>query len=242
MCGRYSDSQIPKQLRESKFPRAETHVLFTPRYNIAPTQKASVELVEEGQLVCKKMSWGLFPVWSNAPIINAKQETILTKPTFNKSFEKRRCLVPADGFYEWKRFEGGKIPHRFMLNDGKPFYFAGLWDVSFKNNEFVETFLIVTTSANEIASPVHNRMPVIVQPEFYDTWLDPETSLDVATLVLQKNANDGLNIFPVSSLVNFVRNDSPECMTPATADLAIPGDAQPSINKGQQLRSDFFLN
>jgi putative SOS response-associated peptidase YedK len=205
----------------------ETDLLFSPRYNIAPTQKATVEIVENGRLIAKKMSWGFLPKWSKAPIINAQEETIATKPTFKTALVSQRCLIPADGFYEWKNDGGRKIPMRFVLGDGEPFYFAGIWDKFKKpvkplDDLFaaaqpaeptkVETFLILTTSANAIASPIHNRMPVILKPEMCDEWLDPNSSAEVLTYVLHHPRNDELRCFAVSPLVNNVRNESAECL------------------------------
>lgn len=229
MCGRYSDSRIPKHLRESRFPRVEVD-LFSPRYNVAPTQKAIVELVENGRLVEKKMVWGFLPKWAKQPIINAQEESIATKPTFKNALMSHRCLVRADGFYEWKNEGGRKTPMRFVLRDGEPFYFAGIWDTFTKpikppddlfasaqqnEPEKTQTFLILTTEANEIARPVHARMPVIVKPEFCDAWLDPASGPEIISDVLRHPRNDELQCFPVSSLVNTVRNDCADCLNPA---------------------------
>jgi putative SOS response-associated peptidase YedK len=228
MCGRYSDSRIPKKLRESKFPREVVDLsLFSPRYNLAPTQKASVELVENGKLIEKRMVWGFIPKWSKGPIINAQQETVETKPTFKTALVTQRCLIRADGFYEWKNDGGRKTPMRFVMGDGEPFYFAGIWEkftkpVKPSDDLFaaeekqgpteIETFLILTTNANEVVHSVHTRMPVIVKPDLCDAWIDPESSPVVLSNVLQHPANGDLTYFPVSPLVNSVRNESIQCI------------------------------
>jgi putative SOS response-associated peptidase YedK len=177
------------------------------------------------------MHWGFLPKWSQGPIVNAQQETIAGKPTFEKAFAARRCLIPADGFYEWKRDGGQKIPMRFVLPGGDTFYFAGIWDEFAKPargaNEgdlfarpvieeapAIEGFLILTTSANDVVLPVHNRMPVIVRPEFYDAWLDPVTSEDSLGGVLAHPRNDELTAYRVSSVVNNARNETADCVAP----------------------------
>lgn len=202
---------------------------FSPRYNVAPTQKVKVELVENGRLCEREMAWGFLPKWATAPIINAQQETISTKPTFKNSFASHRCLIRADGFYEWKRTGGVKIPHRFVLKDGGSFYFAGIWDRFTKSarpepiadlfaapaaNEPTEFdgFLILTTSANDVTRPIHNRMPVIVKPGMCDAWIDPASSPDILNDVLQHPRNDELTVYEVSPLVNNARNESAACI------------------------------
>jgi putative SOS response-associated peptidase YedK len=206
-------------------------LLFQPRYNVAPTQKMNVEVVENGRLYEKEMTWGFLPKWATAPIINAQQETIASKPTFKNSFLTHRCLVRADGFYEWKKTGGGKVPMRFVLKDGEPFYFAGIWDhlkraprpepaadlfaapAASEPNEF-DGFLILTTAANEVARPIHNRMPVIVRPEMCDAWLDPQSPPDVLKEIVEHPRNDELTVYEVSPLVNNVRNERAECVAP----------------------------
>ncbi len=204
---------------------------FSPRYNVAPTQKMRVELVENNLLVEKEMTWGFLPKWATAPIINAQQETISTKPTFKNSFLSHRCLIRADGFYEWKRNGGIKIPHRFVLKDGEPFYFAGIWDhfkkaprpepvadmfaapAASEPTEF-DGFLILTTPANDVTRPIHHRMPVIVRPEFCDAWLDPKSTPEILDDVVQHPRNDELSVYEVSSLVNKATNEIAECVEP----------------------------
>jgi putative SOS response-associated peptidase YedK len=230
MCGRYSDSRIPKHLRKSRFPRVTMDLVFSPRYNVAPTQKVKVELVENGQLFEKEMTWGFLPKWATAPIINAQQETIATKPTFKNSFVSHRCLIRADGFYEWKRNGDLKIPHRFVLKDGESFYFAGIWD-RFKKAKRPEQpigdlfaappveeptefdgFLVLTTVANDVTRPIHNRMPVIVRPENCDDWLDPETSEGKLKEIVEHPLNDELSVYEVSPVVNNAKNERAECI------------------------------
>ena len=232
MCGRYTLSRDEKRRIETRFAeQGIAEFTFSPRYNVAPTQRAPVLLVEHGRLVEREMTWGFLPVWSKAPIINAHQETLAQKPTFRKAFAERRCLIPADGFYEWRNDGGRKMPMRFVLRNREGFFFAGLWERHVKPvpegetivNDFddepppsrtVDTFLIITTAANDVVRPVHNRMPVILQPNHSDWWLNPEPTSETAAMALGHPRNDDLTAYPVSPMVNNARNDSPECIKP----------------------------
>jgi putative SOS response-associated peptidase YedK len=231
VCGRYSDARARRYLIRSRLPRCEIDLFFAPRYNIAPTQKASVLTVENGLLTEKRMVWGFLPKWAKAPIINAQQETIATKPTFKDAAKSQRCLIPADGFYEWKSEGGRKVPMRFVLGEEEQFYFAGIWErfvtkpvqtegdlfnppQTTEASEF-DAFLILTTAANSAVQPVHTRMPVIVTEELCDGWLDPSCPLEAVSHVFEAPDNARLRFFPINPLVNNVRNDSPECLRPA---------------------------
>ncbi len=231
MCGRYTLTELREQF-VSQFGSVEVEELaFTPRFNIAPTQRAPVLRVLDRRLEVIPMGWGFLPKWSHSPIINAMQETLADKPTFKDAFMHRRCLVPADGFFEWQKTQGRKLPVRFVLPTRAVFYFAGLWDTfahpksaatqkdlfpatDAVSNDRLLTFLIITTPANDIVRPVHTRMPVIVRPEVADTWLDPVADLSTLNSVLRHPRNDELVSYTVSPLVNNVRNDSPQCIVP----------------------------
>jgi putative SOS response-associated peptidase YedK len=230
MCGRYTNSRDEERRVESRFAeRGIAEFTFSPRYNVAPTQRAPVLLVENDRLVEREMTWGFMPKWSKAPIINAKQETLGEKPTFRKAFAERRCLIPADGFYEWRSDGGRKMPVRFVLKSWKPFFFAGLWEryvrpvaegetvVNDLDDEppptrTVDTFLIITTGANSVVWPVHDRMPVILQPTHYDWWLEPKPTVDMAAMALGHPCNDDLTCYPVSPVVNNARHENPDCI------------------------------
>lgn len=172
MCGRYRLTRADG-LAE-KFD-AELTEEFHPRYNIAPTQPVAVVRGSGARRVIASMRWGLIPNWAKDPSmaqINARSETVLEKPAFKESFESWRCLIPADGFYEWKRIGGTKQPFHFGMNDDSLFAFAGIWD-SWKSpvDALIESCAILTTTPNELVNDLHDRMPVILRPEDYDEWL-----------------------------------------------------------------------
>ncbi|MDB6058913.1 MAG: hypothetical protein JWO95_2757 [Verrucomicrobiales bacterium] len=171
MCGRYTLTK--KQLRfASRFSTEELQIFLKERYNIAPTQTVPLIHIVGGKLVTEEIRWGLQPVWSKAPIINAQCEGILNKPTFRQSVLQRRCLMPADGFYEWQ----GKTPFHFTFPGREPFYFGGIVDTwTTPDKSPIQCCSIITTAANEVVSPFHKRMPFILAPADYDIWLDPAT-------------------------------------------------------------------
>jgi putative SOS response-associated peptidase YedK len=199
---------------------------LTPRYNIAPTQVVPVVRIgaqgEHREVAL--MKWGLIPSWAKDAkignrMINARAETAVEKPAFRGAFKKRRCLVPADGFYEWMKAENGrKIPHLIRRRDGKPLAFAGLWETWHDQSaqQPIETFTILTTRANEVVRPIHDRMPVIVSPCDYETWLDVhEQDAEKLAEILKPAPAAELVAFPVSSRVNSPANDDAECVKKA---------------------------
>lgn len=222
MCGRYVLTAPGAVL-------AELFALPAPlelaaRYNIAPTQAVPiVRLDPTGARELAFAQWGLVPFWAKERaignrLINARAETLAEKPSFRDSFKKRRCLIPADGFYEWRKVEGGKQPYLLRLRGGAPFGFAGLWS-SWKDRESGETLescAIVTTRPNELAATVHDRMPVILPHERHATWLDT-TETDPAPLseLLAPYPADEMEAFPVSRRVNNPRIDEPSLIEPA---------------------------
>jgi len=199
---------------------------FSPRYNIAPSQNVPVVRMAEagGERECVLMRWGLVPSWAkegsfNFSTINARAETMSEKPTFRNSFKRRRCLVPADGFYEWKATaEKHKQPFVIRPVDGKSLAFAGLWDRWHSSaGEALESMTIVTTAANDMMRPLHERMPVILPPEHYALWLDPacqKTAL--LSSLLMPCPNELLCLTPVSRYVSNARNEGPRCLETAT--------------------------
>ena len=223
MCGRYSLTTAPEALRQ--LFNFDNMPNLAPRYNIAPTQDVPVirpagrggEDVNGRGLAM--MRWGLVPSWSkeidrSAPMINARAETIAEKPSFRAAFQSRKCLVPADGFYEWRLENGKKQPFRIGMNGGAPFAFAGLWErwASPEGDE-INSVAIVTTEANEKLRPIHARMPVILDPNDYDQWLG-ETTETIAQTLLRPYPPGDMAFYRVGLRVNSVRHDDIECISP----------------------------
>ena len=222
MCGRYTVRGI--------LPVAELFGISLPaefqqpRYNIAPTQDVLVvrsaapdaEQRRRGDL----LRWGLVPHWALDPsvgnrMINARAETAAERPAFRDAMKRRRCLVPADGFYEWKAATPPakrKQPHLIRMKDDRPFAFAGLWESWGHGDERVESFTILTTSPNEVVAPIHDRMPVIVAPEDYDRWLDSKVDVAGVKELLRPYAAAEMVAQPVGTHVNNPANDTPACV------------------------------
>ena len=221
MCGRFALSTPPKRLAE-KFELAETPDL-PPRYNIAPTQPVAVirSDPEQAQRRLHMHHWGLVPSWAKDPaigarMINARAETAAEKPSFRTAFRYRRCLIPADGFYEWERRGKTKQPYLFRMNDGSAFAFAGLWE-RWKGSEGrrIESCTILTTEPNTLVSPLHNRMPVILAPEYYEVWLDAGIKKPGEIQpFLRPYPPEEMLAYPVSLRVNNPRNDDSSCSKP----------------------------
>lgn len=209
MCGRFTIRTAPKVKLNGV--RTDADLPFEARYNIAPTQDVFVvaDLGRGPELT--RLSWGLIPARSvdGKRFINAREETIESKPSFSESFKRRRCLILADGFYEWKRSGKSKKPYYFQMTDESQFAFAGIWD-SWGLRDRITTCAIVTTTANETLEPIHNRMPVILRPDSYDRWLDPQTDpADLRNLLVPHPAS-AMSSHPVSRAVNSVQNEGPE--------------------------------
>ena len=216
MCGRYTLKSSGRQVAEA-FGLAEFPEL-PERYNIAPTQSVPVVLDDGGRRL-EMLHWGLIPSWADDPfigsrMINARAETVAEKPSFRSAFKRRRCLVVADGFYEWKKFDGGKQPHYLRLKDSGPFGFAGLWESwSMEGGEEIISCTIITTEPNEVAAEVHNRMPVILPPDVYDAWLDPgNDDREELLAMLAPYAAEEMEAYAVSRSVNRPANDYPEVL------------------------------
>jgi putative SOS response-associated peptidase YedK len=222
MCGRYRLSRR-KQLVEEYFDCGPSDDDWSPRYNIAPTQPVPVirQNPKEPIRDLSLMRWGLVPSWAKdasgaAGMINARSETAATKPAFRDPLKFRRCLIPADGFYEWVRTGKAKQPYCFEVNDGELFVFAGLWDRwKDANGDWVKTCSILTTTSNAVTAPVHDRMPVILDSDSYDLWLDPgmNDGATVSELLKPYNARF-MRCYAISSRVNYVVNDDEECSRP----------------------------
>lgn len=213
MCGRYTLTASPEAVRN--FFRYAERPNFPPRYNIAPTQPVAVVRLANRQRQFVLMRWGLLPSWVKDPkgfslIVNARGESVIDKPSFRAAMKRRRCLIPADGFYEWKAGGSRKQPYYIHARSGEPLAFAGLWETwTGPNGEELDTVAIVTTDANSTVSPLHDRMPVIVPPAAFDLWLDSDNVDATTAAALIVPAPDSLlEVWPVSTDVNRVANDN----------------------------------
>ena len=210
---------------QGRFGFEARDLVFRPSYNIAPTQLV-LAVTNDGQRRAELMRWGLVPFWAKDikigyRMINAVGETAATKPAFRAAFKKRRCLILADGFFEWRKDGKEKIPTYIFLKSQEPFAFAGLWE-TWKSpaGETVKSCTILTTKPNEFMEPIHNRMPVILSGETEALWLDPMTEEpDVLQPLIQPAPAELMESRIVSSLVNSPKNNSPECVVPITGGL-----------------------
>jgi putative SOS response-associated peptidase YedK len=221
MCGRFT-LIAPGEAVAELFDLSDIPEI-APRYNIAPTQPVAAvrHNRDTGKREFTHFYWGLIPGWAKDPtigsrMINARSETASEKPSFRTAFKYRRCLIPADGFYEWWKVDGGKQPVRIQMKDEQPFAMAGLWEHwQSPDGSEIESCTILTTGPNELLKPIHNRMPVILAPEDFDLWLDPGTQHpgEVQPL-MQPFPSDNMTFYPVSTHVNNPRNEDPACITP----------------------------
>lgn len=221
MCGRFSETRAGEEVARA-FMLAHTPELV-PRYNIAPTQPVAVVLTDrpEDPRTLRHMRWGFVPSWADDiaignRMINARGETLAEKPAFKAAYKRRRCLVVADGFYEWKKDGSKKQPHYIQVDDGNLFAMAGLWEIwGTANGDMLETCTIVTTEPNELMASIHDRMPVILDPADYDLWLEVgEWVPDGVQDLLKPFDADRMKAVKVSSYVNSPRNDSRRCLEP----------------------------
>ncbi len=219
MCGRFTLKTTPEVLK-AQFQLKKAFIV-NPRYNIAPSQQvAGVRMNgEESDREGVLFRWGLIPSWAKDPaigmkLINARAETVAEKPSFRRPFRHRRCLVLADGYYEWQKVGPTKQPYLIRFADERPFAFGGLWDrwTDSEGNE-IETCTLMTTEPNELMKPIHHRMPVIVQPQDYEVWLDPQVQkAEQVQHVLRPYSAEEMMAHPVSLRVNNPRNDDPACL------------------------------
>jgi putative SOS response-associated peptidase YedK len=223
MCGRFTNRAKPEQIRGEFKVGNKNPELYRERYNIAPSQMIEVVLAPESERILAELKWGLVPSWAKDAdignrMINARAETLAEKPSFRDAFKKRRCIIPASGFYEWqKKGSGAKQPFYFYLNDKEVFGFAGLWEewLDKTSGEVLETCAIITTEANDVLKPVHERMPVILQAEDYEQWLDPqENNTEKLQKLLAPYPAKEMTAHAVSRSVNIPDADSPELIEP----------------------------
>ncbi len=220
MCGRFVQVEKPEFYAEhfgTDFVRTET---ITPSWNVAPTMNVYAVAEHDGDRVLTSFRWGLVPFWAKDRkignrAINARVETAADMPMFRDSFAEHRCLIPLDGFYEWERKEKGKLPHYIRNKDGSPLSAAGLW-ASWRDKETDERLLtctILTGKPNQLLEPIHDRMPVIIEEKHWGTWLDPANGADAVNDIVTVYPASRLVEYPVSTLVNNVRNDTADNLT-----------------------------
>jgi putative SOS response-associated peptidase YedK len=220
MCGRFS-RKATLQAIVDEFEIEEQDEKVKPSYNVAPGQEIAVVLKDENKKL-NLLKWGLIPSWAKDPtigsrMINARAETLSEKPSFKHSLRRKRCIIIADGFYEWKKEGAHKVPMYIFLKSGKLFGFAGLWDTwTAPEGNKIATCTIITTSPNKLIEEIHNRMPVILPKENVDRWLDPSIQDESKVLpLLQPYPADEMDAYPVSRLVNSPKNNSPEVIKKA---------------------------
>ncbi|MBE3071621.1 MAG: SOS response-associated peptidase [Acidobacteria bacterium] len=219
MCGRFTLTATPTDIKEA-FPEVEVPSDLAPRFNIAPSQPVAV-IANTGVNRVELYRWGLVPSWAKDPgigdrLINARAETIAEKPSFRRVYRRRRCLVLADGFYEWRQEPGNRLktPMYIRLASGRPFAFAGVWDVwRPPEGDLLHSCAIITTAPNALMQVIHNRMPVILPQDAYTRWLDPnEQPPENLDTLLAPFPADAMTAYPVSRFVNSPQNEGPGCI------------------------------
>ena len=220
MCGRFTLAASAHAIKElfPLFDEADPE----PQYNIAPTQSllAVRQLPASARPEFVRLRWGLIPSWADDPkvgyrTINARSESVASKPAFRTPFRESRCLILADGFYEWKKTDGSKQPFHIRLKTGKPFAFAGLYAHWDKGEKPIDSCTILTTEANELMRTLHDRMPVILEPASFDQWLDPtQHKPEPLQALLRPFPSETMTAIPISTYVNNARNQGPECIAP----------------------------
>lgn len=217
MCGRFTVSMDIEELQQA-FPGVDFGLYLKPNFNVAPSQTV-LAIPDFESSKAHAFHWGLVPPWSKDKsigykMINARAETLAEKPSFRKPLQKQRCLIPTNGFFEWKAAGNTKQPYYIRLKSGKPFAFAGLWEKWMQSDqEPLYSCTIITTVANELLQTLHQRMPVILPPDHYPTWLDTSiVESDRLSALLKPYGSEQMSFFPVSTLVNNPRNNSPDCV------------------------------
>ena len=243
MCGRYCMTSAPEAIRALfRYPEQPN---FPARYNIAPTQPVPIVRMADGERQFALVRWGLIPAWVKDPrafslLINARGESVNDKPVFKNAMKRRRCLFPADGFYEWKPVGGSKRPYFARPVAGGPIAFAGLWETwTGPNGEEMETAAILTTQANAEMAAVHHRAPVIVPPEQFDFWLDCKNVDEKMAAELLVPAPEGtVEVYEISPAVNRVANDAPSILQPYSSDTAAPPEEKQKPERKTRQKAD----
>jgi putative SOS response-associated peptidase YedK len=242
MCGRYMVLSSPEAIRRLFGYLEQPN--FPPRYNVAPTQPVPIVRVVEGRRQFALVRWGLIPAWVKDPrrfslLINARVESMNDKPAFRNAMRYRRCLVPADGFYDWKDDGRRRRPYCVRPKDGAPIAFAGLWESWMgPNGEEMETASIITTEANSDVAHIHHRMPVIIPQEAFDLWLDPNADLATASALIAPAPVGLLEAYEVSTAVNRVANDSPALLDAPQPNAEPASEAHASAKPGRKPKKD----
>jgi putative SOS response-associated peptidase YedK len=219
MCGRFVLFNVKETLIE-KFRIDEIESDPAPNYNIAPSQVISAVIRDGNKNKMVKFHWGLVPFWAKdksigSKMINGRIETVAEKPAFRSAFKKRRCLIPANGFYEWKGKEGQKQPYYITIPSDEPFAFAGIWETWDKEEPVYQSCAIITVESSISIQEIHHRMPVILQPEYYDKWLDPKIQAPKELIaILQEGMIRDMKYYPVSTKVNSVNDNDQGCIAP----------------------------
>jgi putative SOS response-associated peptidase YedK len=231
MCGRATQISDRERLQRH-FDLKKINAVPKPTYNLAPMQPILAIVNEDGSRVLEPYKWGLVPFWADDPkigqrMINARAEGIAEKPAFREAFKKQRCIVPVDGFYEWKKDGDEKIPFYFRMKDEEPFGLAGLWESNDKFGEPIQTCAIITTEANALMASLHDRMPAILSPEEAERWLDPDASPKALLRSLHPFQGPGLTAYRVSKQVNNVRHNAPDCIEEEAGEGRSPLDRVP---------------
>jgi len=240
MCGRYSITTPPEAMTRL-FGLSGPTMNFPARYNVAPTQPVPAVVQAGPARELALFRWGLIPSWAKdgvKPMINARGESVAEKPSFRAAFRRRRCLLPADGFYEWHRPETGpKTPYNILLREGGLFAMAGIWETWMASDgSEVDTCAIITTEANKTLQPIHHRMPVILAPGDWGRWLEtPETEARDLLPLLRPAPDDLLEAYEISTRVNRVANDGPELLEPVKSDSK---EAKPERAKPKKVDPD----
>jgi putative SOS response-associated peptidase YedK len=233
MCGRFVSASAPDELARY-FGAAFDADELEASYNVAPTNEVYAVRAREGERRLATLRWGLVPFWAKdlkigSKMINARAETVADKPAFRKAYRKYRCLIPADGFYEWAKTSGSttKQPYFIHRTDGEPIVFAGLWErwrprlddgkTIDESADVVESCTILTCAPNTTMAAIHDRMPVLLAPSVWDDWLSPDSDLDLVSGLMRPAPDDLLTLVPVSTAVNSVRNKGEELITPLEA-------------------------
>lgn len=217
MCGRFTLRSDAEVIADA-FGIAPLEA-YAPRYNIAPSQPVLAILAGREAREARLLKWGLVPSWAKDPaignrMINARAETVTEKPSFRNAIKRRRCLIPADGWYEWQSVDGGRQPWYIRGHDDRPFGFAGLWEYWERDGSVIESCCIITTAAAGRLGEVHARMPVVIEAAAHARWLDHASETTVPLDLLQAGDETGFDLHPVSKTVNSPRNDTPDCITP----------------------------
>src|SRR6266403_856829 len=242
MCGRFVITSAPAALRRLFGYIDQPN--FPPRYNVAPTQPVPVVIVENGVRHFRLMRWGFIPAWVKDPcgfalLINARAETVLEKPAFKNAFRRRRCLIPADGYYEWSQSEARKRPYFIHARDGDPFGFAGVAETWIgPNGEELDTVAIVTTAASADLALLHPRVPVTIGAKDFDRWLDcANDEVDAAMALLAAPGEGEFLCHQVSTRVNRVANDDAQLILPISAEEAVAEQPKPAKSTRKKAES-----